>query len=73
MSAALNNGTRPSRPARRRSTLGVSFTLEPGEAAFYGPKIDFVIKDVIGANGSSARFRSITNFRCASTELHRLR
>ena len=30
------------------STLGVSFTLEPGEAAFYGPKIDFVIKDVIG-------------------------
>ena len=30
------------------ATLGVSFTLEPGEAAFYGPKIDFVIKDVIG-------------------------
>ena len=30
------------------STLGVPFTLEPGEAAFYGPKIDFVIKDVIG-------------------------
>jgi len=29
-------------------TLGVSFTTEPGEAAFYGPKIDFVIKDVIG-------------------------
>ena len=23
------------------------FTEEPGEAAFYGPKIDFVIKDVI--------------------------
>jgi threonyl-tRNA synthetase len=30
------------------STLGVDFTLEPGEAAFYGPKIDFVVKDVIG-------------------------
>jgi len=30
------------------STLGVSFTEEPGEAAFYGPKIDFVVKDVIG-------------------------
>ena len=28
--------------------LGVSYTEEPGEAAFYGPKIDFVIKDVIG-------------------------
>jgi threonyl-tRNA synthetase len=30
------------------STLGVNFTEEPGEAAFYGPKIDFVVKDVIG-------------------------
>ena len=29
-------------------TLGVAFTEEPGEAAFYGPKIDFVVKDVIG-------------------------
>ncbi len=28
--------------------LGVSFAAEPGEAAFYGPKIDFVVKDVIG-------------------------
>jgi threonyl-tRNA synthetase len=30
------------------STLGVPFSLEPGEAAFYGPKIDFVVKDVLG-------------------------
>ncbi|MEO0513205.1 MAG: threonine--tRNA ligase [Planctomycetota bacterium] len=29
-------------------TLGKPFTEEPGEAAFYGPKIDFVVKDVIG-------------------------
>jgi threonyl-tRNA synthetase len=29
-------------------SLGVSYTKEPGEAAFYGPKIDFVVKDVIG-------------------------
>ncbi len=29
-------------------TLGVAFSEEPGEAAFYGPKIDFVVKDVIG-------------------------
>ncbi|WOO42799.1 threonine--tRNA ligase [Rubellicoccus peritrichatus] len=28
--------------------LGVDFVEEPGEAAFYGPKIDFVAKDVIG-------------------------
>jgi threonyl-tRNA synthetase len=27
---------------------GISFTEEQGEAAFYGPKIDFVVKDVIG-------------------------
>jgi threonyl-tRNA synthetase len=30
------------------SSLNVNFTLEPGEAAFYGPKIDFVVKDIIG-------------------------
>lgn len=30
------------------STLGVNYSEEPGEAAFYGPKIDFVVKDVIG-------------------------
>jgi threonyl-tRNA synthetase len=29
-------------------TLGVPFSEEPGEAAFYGPKIDFVVQDVIG-------------------------
>jgi threonyl-tRNA synthetase len=30
------------------ASLGVPFSKEPGEAAFYGPKIDFVVKDVIG-------------------------
>ncbi len=29
-------------------SLGVAFTEEKGEAAFYGPKIDFVVRDVIG-------------------------
>ncbi len=28
--------------------MGVRFSEEPGEAAFYGPKIDFVVRDVIG-------------------------
>lgn len=28
--------------------LGVPFSEEQGEAAFYGPKIDFVVKDVLG-------------------------
>lgn len=30
------------------ANLGVPFTEEEGEAAFYGPKIDFVVKDVLG-------------------------
>ena len=29
-------------------SLGVPWSEEQGEAAFYGPKIDFVVKDVIG-------------------------
>ncbi|MCY2929318.1 MAG: threonine--tRNA ligase [Planctomycetota bacterium] len=28
--------------------LGMNYTEEPGEAAFYGPKIDFVVKDCLG-------------------------
>ncbi len=28
--------------------LGLNYTVEPGEAAFYGPKIDFVVRDCIG-------------------------
>lgn len=33
---------------KEAQTLGAPFSEEPGEAAFYGPKIDFVVKDVIG-------------------------
>ncbi|MCA9119999.1 MAG: threonine--tRNA ligase [Planctomycetaceae bacterium] len=29
-------------------SLGIEFTEEPGEAAFYGPKADFVVSDCIG-------------------------
>lgn len=29
-------------------SLGVEFSEEAGEAAFYGPKIDFVVRDVLG-------------------------
>ena len=29
-------------------SLGVPFSEEAGEAAFYGPKIDFIVKDVVG-------------------------
>lgn len=27
---------------------GLDFTIEEGEAAFYGPKLDFIVKDVLG-------------------------
>ena len=30
------------------ASLGVPFVEEPGEAAFYGPKIDFIVNDVVG-------------------------
>ncbi len=33
---------------RAAATLDAPFSEEPGEAAFYGPKIDFVVRDVIG-------------------------
>ena len=36
---ALQAGTR---------AAGVEFTLNPGEGAFYGPKLEFVLKDAIG-------------------------
>ncbi len=36
------------RQAARES--GIPFTEEVGEAAFYGPKIDFMVKDCIGRN-----------------------
>ncbi|HVZ94691.1 MAG TPA: threonine--tRNA ligase [Phycisphaerales bacterium] len=37
------------RACREAATgLGVRFSEEPGEAAFYGAKIDFVVRDVIG-------------------------
>jgi threonyl-tRNA synthetase len=29
-------------------SFGMSYSVEPGEAAFYGPKIDFVVQDCIG-------------------------
>ncbi len=32
----------------RARARGMNYTAEPGEAAFYGPKIDFVVRDCIG-------------------------
>ncbi len=47
--------------------LGVPFVEEPGEAAFYGPKIDFLVKDVIGRECNSAPYRWTIIFRSDST------
>jgi threonyl-tRNA synthetase len=30
------------------TTAGVAYTLNPGEGAFYGPKLEFVLRDAIG-------------------------
>ena len=30
------------------SEVGLPYSIEPGDAAFYGPKLDFVVRDVIG-------------------------
>ncbi|WP_019015117.1 threonine--tRNA ligase [Elioraea tepidiphila] len=30
------------------ATAGVAYTLNPGEGAFYGPKLEFVLRDAIG-------------------------
>ena len=38
-------------------SMGVQWTEEEGEAAFYGPKIDFVVKDVIGREWQLVPFR----------------
>ncbi len=46
---AADNWERAEAACRQAAaTLGKPFTEEPGEAAFYGPKIDFVVRDCIG-------------------------
>ena len=49
-SAAPRTGTGPkTRSKTSAASLGhADCTIEPGEAAFYGPKIDFVVTDCIG-------------------------
>ncbi len=45
----LENWDKAERACREAAaTLGVPFSEEAGEAAFYGPKLDFVVRDVIG-------------------------
>ena len=39
---------RRGRPARVLEAEGIDYVLNPGDGAFYGPKIDFHIRDVMG-------------------------
>jgi len=49
MSAKPSSGTGPRLLASsRQNRSGFPSPRKPGEAAFYGPKIDFVVRDVIG-------------------------
>lgn len=36
---------------------GLNFVIETGEAAFYGPKLDFMVKDALG-NEVGSRYNS---------------
>ena len=48
-SVAMRCGTRAEAALRRgRRAAGLEFTLNPGEGAFYGPKLEFVLRDAIG-------------------------
>ena len=48
-SARSRRGTMPRRSSRRRSRhVGEPYTLNEGDGAFYGPKIDFDVTDAIG-------------------------
>ena len=48
MSALPTAGKRRKRPHQSLPGLGIEAEPEPGEAAFYGPKADFVVQDCIG-------------------------
>ena len=46
---ATTSGTGRRRRCRRpRAAAGIEYTLNPGEGAFYGPKLEFVLRDAIG-------------------------
>ena len=48
-SAATPSGTAPSRIcAAAVEAAGLAYTLNPGEGAFYGPKLEFVLRDALG-------------------------
>ena len=52
------------RSPRRWTTHGIAYKVNPGDGAFYGPKIDFHVSDALGPRaGSSAPSSSTTRCR----------
>ncbi len=43
---------------------GMSYEINEGDGAFYGPKIDFKIKDAIGRTWQCATIQLDFNFTC---------
>ena len=58
---------------------GLDFIVEPGEAAFYGPKLDFMVKDALGRSWQLGTIqvdynlpeRFDLNYKGSDNELHR--
>ena len=58
---------------------GLDFIVEPGEAAFYGPKLDFMVKDALGRSWQLGTIqvdynlpeRFDLNYKSSDNELHR--
>ena len=52
---------------------GSEFTLNPGEGAFYGPKLEFVLTDAIGRDWQCGTLQVdfVLPARTAGCELHR--
>ena len=57
-----NLGTKRRRPSGKPSNSRVDYEEELGEAAFYGPKIDFVVRTSLDGNGNWVPFKSTTTF-----------
>ena len=58
---------------------GLDFVIEEGEAAFYGPKLDFMVKDALGRSWPLGTIQVDYNlpkrfdltYKCSDNELHR--
>jgi len=66
-SAATRCGPRGGGARRALDSEGLAYELNPGDGAFYGPKIDMHLTDSIGRSWQLGRFSSTTRCRSVST------